>query len=474
MRTVFLWFLVAGIGAYAWRDWYKALCGLILLVAVIEHPDMPNMVFGVQGLNPWNLLLLDILLAWFVQRGDEGEIEGMPGIIKIMLLLFLVVLVSGFFRMIGDLGGMREFFGEAMPATSGLVSEYLVNPVKWMLPGLLLFFGCRSRPRLALALATLLGLYLILSVEVLRWMPLQAALDGGDLAARSGTKLRREVGYHRTDLSVMLAGASWALFSTKEFFKGRGRVGLIFAGCLLIFLAQLLTAGRGGYLAWMLVGLLVCLLRYRKYLLLVPPLVVVLLIFMPGLVGRITTGLKPSGEITTSYNSGEIDAEELSAGRSVVWPLVFEKIKEAPVVGYGRQAMSRIGLASTLLIDYNEPAIHPHNAYLEMLLDNGILGFLVVVPFYFLMFKYSFVLFRDRTSEIFVATGGVGIALIGALLVGSLTGQTFYPREASFGAWCSIGLVLRIYINRTVVSNSVSQVFCGISGDRASGPGAIN
>jgi O-antigen ligase len=459
MRTLVLWFLVVGLGVYAWRDWFKALCGLILLMAVIEHPDMPNSVFGIQGLNPWNLLLLDILLAWSFLRRNDPPAPAMPGHVKTMLFLFLLVIVSGFFRMIGDLGGLQDFarvYGWQMPSVAGLWSEYFINPLKWVLPGLLLFDGCRSRSRFTLALVALLGVYFVLAIEVLRWIPVQSALDGGDLSATTVSRLRKEIGYHRTDLSVMLAGASWAMFSTKRLFKGRGRGGLIMVGCLLIFLAQMLTAGRGGYMAWVLIGLLVCLLRYRKYLLLVPPVVAVLLMSMPGLADRITTGFRPSGDAVESANPGEIDANELSAGRSVAWPLVLEKIAKAPVLGYGREAMKRIGLATTLLLDYNESAPHPHNAYLETLLDNGLVGFMAVVPLFLIMFKYSLTLYRDRTSDVYLAAGGVGIALIGTLLIGSLTGQTFYPREASVGAWCAIGLTLRVYVNRAAAVRLVT------------------
>ncbi|MEJ2417339.1 MAG: hypothetical protein P8Y45_10495 [Exilibacterium sp.] len=34
------------------------------------------------------------------------------------------------------------------------------------------------------------------------------------------------------------------------------------------------------------------------------------------------------------------------------------------------------------------------------------------------------------------------------LLVASLTGQSFYPEERSFGVWCAMGLMLRVYVER--------------------------
>ncbi len=55
IRLTLLSLFCAFLCVYAWRDWFKALCGLIVMMAVVEHPDMPNSLLGVQGLNPWNI-----------------------------------------------------------------------------------------------------------------------------------------------------------------------------------------------------------------------------------------------------------------------------------------------------------------------------------------------------------------------------------------------------------------------------------
>jgi hypothetical protein len=72
IRLAVLWLSVAGIFAYTWKDWYRGLCGLIMLLAVMEHPDVPKQMLGIPGLNPFNLLLANVLAAWAVQRSHEG------------------------------------------------------------------------------------------------------------------------------------------------------------------------------------------------------------------------------------------------------------------------------------------------------------------------------------------------------------------------------------------------------------------
>src|SRR5207253_9429713 len=117
------------------------LCGLILLMAIVEHPDMPKGLFGVPGFNPWNLAFLSVALAWAAGRRREGLRWDMPRHITVLLLLYLVVVVVGFVRMMEDPTNLESM------STSYLVTEHLINSIKWVIPGLLLFDGCRTRAR---------------------------------------------------------------------------------------------------------------------------------------------------------------------------------------------------------------------------------------------------------------------------------------------------------------------------------------
>ena len=102
--------------------------------------------------------------------------------------------------------------------------------------------------------------------------------------------------------------------------------------------------------------------------------------------------------------------------------------------------MRRTGLATFLLEELGESFPHPHNAYLEWLLDNGVVGFVLMMPFYVVVLALSTSLLRDSRSPVFVAAGGAALALVLALLVGSVGSQTFYPREGAVGMWAAIGL----------------------------------
>ena len=448
MRIYVLWLLVLALSAYACKDWYRSLCGLISLMAVLEHKDMPRTIFDVPGLNPWNLVFLVVVIAWLSQRRREGLRWDLPRVPAVLLLLGLGVVLVGFLRLVAD--------QQAMPqdtTIAELVSDYLFNPVKWVVVGLLLFDGARDRRRIMLGLASLLAVYFLISLQVIRWVVPSGALHGGELSSYTIRTLQKEIGYHRNDVSVMLAGASWALLAMLSLLRVRSHRAVVLLACIVILFAQILTGGRGGYLAWCSVGLLLGLVRWRRYLALAPLIVILFVSLVPSAADRALEGIyKDPGS-----GSEEINLDKLTAGRNLLWPRVIDKIREAPFIGYGRAAMHRTGLSAWYAASQGDDDAyinHPHNAYLEMLLDSGLVGLLVSLVLYGYLTAVALVLVRDRRSRMLMAVGGIALSLILAQLVGSFTGQSLYPREATVSMWCAIGLLMRAWVHHSRIPAS--------------------
>ncbi len=443
IRITVLCIFVTFVAIYAWKDWFKSLCGLIVLMAFLEHPDMPTKIAGIQGLNPWNMLMTMVLLAWFVQRRQEGFILDIPRVVKILILLYFLIVLFSFLRMMAD--------RENIPwrTTTQLISRYFINTYKWVIPGLLLFYGCRSRERAKIALVAILLLGFFLALQVTRMIPAGYVFSGTDAHRR--LKLDREMGYNAIDVSVILAGMSWAMVAMVGVFKKRSTKLLILLIVGFMSYAQALTGGRGGFVAWGLTGLSLCLLKWRRYLILAPVVVILLPIVFPGVIDRMLTGF---GE-TDVAGQKTIDDEKLGSGRFALWPIVTDKINESPFIGYGRQAMVRTGLTRDTAIELNQAFIHPHNAYLEWLLENGLVGFIPVMIFYLVMIIYATKLFRDRTDPLYSAIGGMTLSIVMAQLIGSMGAQSFYPREGTVVMWCAIGFTLRMTVERAKVNAAV-------------------
>jgi O-antigen ligase len=194
-----------------------------------------------------------------------------------------------------------------------------------------------------------------------------------------------------------------------------------------------LTGGRTGYATWCAVGLIMSLLKWRKYLLVAPVALAAVVILAPGVPQRLLQGIQGGGT----------NQQLITSGRSLVWPFVLEKIRDAPLTGYGRQAWVRTNLRLEVTLLTGENFGHPHNAYLEFALDSGLIGLAVLVPLFLLVLWNTARMFRDRDPTI-SAAGGAAFALTLSWMIAALGAQTFYPREGMVGMWCVIALATRV------------------------------
>jgi O-antigen ligase len=438
MRVYLMYFMALGLSAYAWRDWFPAVGGLVFMMAFLDNPDMPREMFGVPGLNLWNFLFFFAVPAWLSGRRREGLRWDLPTPALALLGAYVLVIVVAFLRLVLDPGPITLGPGE-------IVREYLLNPLKYLVPAVMVFDGVRSRSRLVGTVVSILAVYVLLAVLVVKWVPLSEAVSGGELGSRALRRLDREIGFFRTGLSVMLAGASWSLICARSLIGPRLRSLLLVGLATFVVFAQALTGGRGGYLAWACVGLVLGLLRWRIYLLLAPIVVSIVLALAPGVRGRALEGL--SGE--EENDPGTVNTEVLSAGRLAVWPYMLAKVGDSPLVGFGRLGYQRSGLYAFLTAEVDATFPHPHNAYLEWLLDNGWLGLALVVVLYGAVVVMSLRLFTDSRHPFYVAAGGMAFALAFSQLVGGMTGRSFYPNEETVGMWASVGLMLRVWVERS-------------------------
>lgn len=437
LRVLFCSVLVVGFSVYAYRNWFVSLCASIALMAFMKHPDMPHSVAGIPGGNLWNILILNVLIAWWKQRPYENPIP-VPTTIKIALALYVGVIFVSFLRFFIDptvywQGDRQDIF-----------QEFLVNSLRLLIPAVLLFDGCHNYQRVKGALGVIVLLYFLLALQVIRSVGFHADMTGTEVSGRGAKIIQRSVGYDRVDMSMMLSGAGWAAVAFSNLVERKSFRWGVRGAALVTALAQALTGGRMGYITWCAVGLILCTVRWRRILPLIPVAALVVVTVVPGVTQRLFTGFGGEEDgIVMHQNDFAI-----TSGRNTVWPLVIDKINENPIFGYGRQAMQTTGLAAYVAEKLNDSFPHPHEAYLEMLLDNGILGFLCIVPIYFIALKRSVSLFLDRSEKQYEAAGGAAFALVLALLIASFGAQTLYPREGVVGMWAAVGVAMRVYENR--------------------------
>jgi O-antigen ligase len=456
IRLSVLWLAVILIGAYAWKDWYKGLCGIVILIGILEYPDVPKSIFGITGLNFFNLLLVNVFFAWQAQRQREKLTWDMPPHLNVLLLAYLAVILIGWYRMYSD--PLQMVYTETK---GSMIAEYLINTIKWPILAMLLFDGCRSRERLFMGAMALLGALVFLALMTLKVMPLGSALmDGGDLQRLALRLLLSRIGYHRVTLSMMLGGAAWAVIAARPLMTdARIRNAIPFLAIVIVY-AQSLTGGRTGYITTGMVGLVMGALQWRKVFMIGPVVVLLIFLFVPAAADRLMNGFG-----TNEYNSSvSVNEYEITSGRNLIWPYVIAQIEKKPWLGWGRQAMLRTGTVSFLFVELKEEFGHPHNAYLEALLDNGIVGTAIILAAFLAFLFHAFRLFMEKRSKLCMAAGGIAAALILALMVAGMGSQSFYPIEGTVEMWAAIGLMLAVSVERKRALARANMVFA---------PGAI-
>lgn len=485
IRLTLLSIVIGFFCAYSFKDWYKSLCFLIALLSIIEHPDVPKTILGIQGLNPWNIVFFFVLLGFiFDNKQNRGINWKTPDNLWLYFVLYMLFCLVAYFRMTGDLKNLIEYnalFGEDPPTRLGLLSEHVINVIKWVVPGLLLFYGCNSYKRFVYGALSALSIYFFLGLLTIKAMPLAAITDADRLEYLARKLLQDNVGYHRVNLAMMFSGAFWAVFTLREISTTKNQRLFIYLSCAIILFALALSGGRTGYATWAAIGALFAFFKWRRFLFYGPIVALIIISLVPAARDRFLMGfsedtvdernsaLVDEGLINENSN---VDLYTITSGRTIAWPFVIDKIKESPIFGYGKEAMIRTGLSAYLWTSFQEGFPHPHNMYLQWTLDNGIIGIIPVLIFYYLALKYAFSLFRDTRSPIFVFVGGAALSLILALFIAGFGSQTFYPREGAVAMWCIIGLMLRVYILRKKVIDSTDPKDIGnpISADRLWSP----
>jgi O-antigen ligase len=438
LRVLFCVLFVLGFSWYAYRNWFVSLCAAMVLMAFMKHPDMPRNISGIPGFNLWNILIANVVLAWWRQRRYEEPGAETPGSFKIALGLYFAVITVSFLRLFAD--PTAYYSGTRMD----IVLDYFVNSVRFLIPAFLFYDGCRTRSRVIGALGVIASLYFLLSVQVIRYVGLHPDFSGAELSGRASKIIQRTVGYDRVDMSMMLSGASWAAIALSNLVEKKSHRWILRGMAVTMMFGQSLTGGRTGYITWGAIGLILCLAKWRRLLPLIPVAAIAIVLLMPSVAERMLAGFGgQNGNIVVHSDDAEI-----TSGRSVVWPVVIAKIKQNPIIGYGRQGMVTTGLAAYVSEVLEDSFPHPHEAYLEMLLDNGIIGLLCVIPIYFIALKRSAGLFLDRTDVLYETAGAAALALLLALLIASFGAQTLYPREGVVGMWAAIGVAMRVSAER--------------------------
>jgi O-antigen ligase len=192
--------------------------------------------------------------------------------------------------------------------------------------------------------------------------------------------------------------------------------------------ALLLTFSRASFAGLALVGALFLMWRFNAKTLSLTLIALTAATLLLGdlLYARLTTGF-------------DQDADAVSAGRISIWLPLLPEVAKSPVWGQGLSSI----LWSFPMVNEGMPRVgHPHNAYLEALLDIGLVGLALTLAFYAHVWKGLSALVRDDslTPDMRALFRGATAALAAYLLT-CLAGSSLRPVEEAGFVWVAIGLM---------------------------------
>jgi O-antigen ligase len=406
--------------------------------ALMKHGDMPHSLFDISGLNLWNILWGAVVLGWVHRLRSEPR-PRMPRAFLVAFFSYLLVILFTGLRGTLDVDSIRAGGEQAVAGytISSFLNDYVANPIKFLVIPMLLASGFFRRRNVLLGIAALCMQGIVYSLMIIKFIPFEVLSSP---LSRYRFRIGQECGLQANDMALVLVISFWMLACCLRLTRGHHTIWkCLLVGCMLVIgLAFTYCQSRGGYLAMLVIGLILALIRWRILLVVFPAVALIMCLVFPTIPARLTQGVSEADVSGEQVN----DLDTMSAGRLTnLWPPTIDYIAQSPLIGYGRLAIWRTGLYDQILVHEGSVPNHPHNAYLEMLLDSGIIGLGLV--FVFLIGIPIMVLRGMHTNYLpLLVARDCGLISAIALLVMGCTGQSFFPREGVFLSLCGYGLMM--------------------------------
>lgn len=416
--------------------------GVVLLALVL--PVLP-MLPSVRGLNPANYLVLATWLGFVARRwrlGPPGPGAVRPPIVALPLPLWVCFALPAALGMlvawphIGE--GVRNYPSVIDAQREFHPPTYLVD--RFVKP-LLYFFSFAfllanavrdsHKPERFIAVLALSAVAPALAVF---WTVAQYPGSLADLARDREFMAAR--GMHANEFGLLLAlMCGPLLFVAGAPGQGRWRA-LALCSLALVVPALLLTFSRGGLLA-ALIAFAGFLWHHRrlKTLLVSAALASVALLVAPSeLHERFGAGLR-AGALADTHRA---DKDELTAGRVHGWTLLAPEVLESPWIGRGLGSTQW----SAAVAAGRYRANHPHNIYLELLMDLGLLGLVAMTVLHATYLKRLRQLAQAPVLPAVLRSffQGARWALWGGLAMAATTAY-YMPNAAQSPWWFCLGLL---------------------------------
>jgi O-antigen ligase len=422
-------------------------CGVVLLILLMPLSGsstlFPHEMFGITGLNPLNLLLAGTCGSWLLYAGSGGRAARFVPRWPLLVLYVLPILVAGAIgtQHIHEVAPilLTRYQGLDFPNAASYLQEMTFKPLLMVLFALLVAAAvARSERPVRWLLPAVLSMFAMAAI-----VPVYVQESGiglQTLASSDEREFLSALGLHANDLGRLYASSCALLLFTWAEARGLASRWVLLPVAALCLVALVLTFSRGAIVELGVISVLyVVWRRSGRTLLFAGVAVAAVLVLAPeALFQRLETG-----------EGGGIDA--ISAGRvDGLWLPLLPEVLQHPLFGNGTNSIlwseaMRAGGGQQVL-----PVTHPHNAYLQALLDSGIIGTLMLCAYFVHVLRGLWGLSKDPRVEPALRGlfQGAAAALIG-MLVSDFTDSSLAPRPEQAFLWLAIGMMYGEYARRS-------------------------
>jgi O-antigen ligase len=415
------------------RDFRVGVVLLILFLPLSRSYVFPREMLGITGLNPFNLLLLGTF-GWCLLQGllDGSLRRFMP---HPLLWLYVVSIVIG-----GVLGSrhvdeiapyyymnQQLFFDNAASYLRDTVFKPLLMVVYALLVGGAL--SKTAQPEKFL-LPILISIWVMSSMVIVSVFMSGVALS--ELASSLRGSLSKWLGMHENELGRLYAFAYALMLFTWAESKERGLKLALLASMGLTAVALALTFSRGAFLGFIVVNVLFLLWRRNATTLTYGVLLAAVALFLlpDAVYERLKYGF---GSGVNFFSAGRIEG---------IWLPLLPEVLRSPVFGNGLSSILWSEAARSADGATFSSAGHPHNAYLEALLDTGIAGLLIVSAYFVHVWRGFRALSVDPaltpTLRGFYLGAAAGLA---SFLTAAFADSSLRPVPEQAFLWLAIGMM---------------------------------
>jgi O-antigen ligase len=416
--------LIAGIAVL--YDFRIGAVLLMLLMPMGATHLFPHALMGVPGLNPLNVVLGATLVSAVMRR----QLGGMA--VQPLAWLYIVpILIAGLIGM-SHADEILPYFFDTESINyldaAGYLREEAIRPLLMVVVALVIGAAvARSQKPEKFIIAIVVSVWLLAAIEI--GFIIASGVRLGSLASASSRAFFDQIGMHANDLGRLFAVAySLLLFVWWETKNGTLKAWL-FVTLWVTALALVLSFSRGAFLGFFLVnGLFLAWKFNAKTLSLALIVAGICALMAPEYVwNRITFGF-------------DADANTVSADRlEGIWLPLLPEIWKSPLWGNG---LASIMWSEPMKAEVMLTVGHPHNAYLEAILDMGFVGLALLGAYFVHVWRR----FRALGSNSYISPELRGFfqGATAALLCFAITGwagSSLRPSAEFAYLWVAIGMM---------------------------------